>query len=158
MKHTNRPDPKTGLDGKFSVQYVLARALAEGIVSLDVFSDTSVCEPATRAVMTKVRSAADPQARMDTDRALLRDRQGDDDGGRCSRSLRRPPARPRPRSSVASGHLEAKFVDCARQVVEPRVADELLSRLLALDAEDRIATLSQLMATGSPRALPRQVA
>ena len=42
LAHTNRPDPQSGLDGKFSIQYVLARALMHGIVSLEHFSDDAV--------------------------------------------------------------------------------------------------------------------
>ena len=52
-----------GLDGKFSIQYVLARALMHGIVSMAHFSDEAVRDPATRALMTRVHSAADPEAK-----------------------------------------------------------------------------------------------
>src|SRR5258705_8779052 len=48
LAHTNRPDPQSGLDGKFSIQYVLARALMHGIVSLEHFGDDAVRDPAVR--------------------------------------------------------------------------------------------------------------
>jgi 2-methylcitrate dehydratase PrpD len=37
LEHTNRPDPRSALDAKFSVQYTLARALIHGFVSMDHF-------------------------------------------------------------------------------------------------------------------------
>ena len=51
LNHTNRPDPKTGLDGKFSVQYVLARALRDGVVSLEHFSDAAVQDAEIHALL-----------------------------------------------------------------------------------------------------------
>ena len=66
LAHTNRPDPQSGLDGKFSIQYVLARALTHGIVSMEHFTDDAVRDPATRALMTRVHSAPDPAAKSET--------------------------------------------------------------------------------------------
>src|SRR6185437_13615277 len=37
LKHTNRPDPRSNLDAKFSVQYCLARGLVSGHVSIEHF-------------------------------------------------------------------------------------------------------------------------
>ncbi|MGQ0522911.1 MAG: MmgE/PrpD family protein [Betaproteobacteria bacterium] len=39
MKYVNRPEPATGLDGKFSLQYTLAAALLDGTVTIDSFTD-----------------------------------------------------------------------------------------------------------------------
>src|SRR5262249_27210682 len=65
LMHTNRPDPKSGLDGKFSIQYVLARALMHGIVSLEHFTAAAVRDGAARALMARVHAAPDPAARAD---------------------------------------------------------------------------------------------
>src|SRR5436190_673090 len=67
LAHTNRPDPQSGLDGKFSIQYVLARSLMHGIVSLEHFGDDTVRDSAVRALMAKVHSLPDPNATPDTD-------------------------------------------------------------------------------------------
>ena len=48
LVHTNRSDPKSGLDAKFSIQYVLARALMHGVVSLAHFTDEAVRDPSAR--------------------------------------------------------------------------------------------------------------
>jgi aconitate decarboxylase len=39
MRYVDRPQPKTGLDGKFSLQYTAAAALLDGRVTIESFSD-----------------------------------------------------------------------------------------------------------------------
>jgi 2-methylcitrate dehydratase PrpD len=39
MKYVDRPQPATGLDGKFSLQYTAAAALLDGAVTIDTFTD-----------------------------------------------------------------------------------------------------------------------
>lgn len=39
MKYVDRPQPATGLDGKFSLQYTTAAALLDGAVKIDTFTD-----------------------------------------------------------------------------------------------------------------------
>lgn len=39
MKYVDRPQPATGLDGKFSLQYTTAAALLDGAVKIDSFTD-----------------------------------------------------------------------------------------------------------------------
>lgn len=159
FKHTNRPDPRSGLDGKFSVQYVLARALAEGIVSLAHFSDEAVRDPATRAVMTKVVSAADPDARMDTtEHFYARVRVTTSDGRQVERFVDAPMGRDKDHP-LPQGTLEAKFLDCAGQALERSAAEALMERLMALETVADMNTLSDLMAGGlTPRKAPRSAA
>ena len=53
-------EPKTGLEGKFSVQFCLALALAEGKVVLDSFIDSKVNNPSLRNIMKKVKLTGNP--------------------------------------------------------------------------------------------------
>jgi aconitate decarboxylase len=39
MPYVNRPQPRTGLDGKFSFQYTVAAALLDGAVTVETFKD-----------------------------------------------------------------------------------------------------------------------
>ena len=147
FKHTNRPDPTSGLDGKFSVQYVLARALAEGIVGLDAFSHDAVRNPAIRRVMSKVRASADPDARTDTtDHFYARMRVTTKAGAVHEIFVDRPIGRDR-NHPLPAGSLEAKFLDCAGQVLERAEAERLLAALLALDKVATISEVSELMTT-----------
>jgi 2-methylcitrate dehydratase PrpD len=163
LKHTNRPNPQNGLDGKFSVQYVLARALAEGIVSLDHFSDDAVFDPGTRELMSRIKAAPDPQASMETtDHFYARLRITLRSGEQVETFVDRPVGRDR-EHPLPSGTLEAKFRDCARQVLTDVAADRLLEGLLALEIAGSITQLSNIIAEGmkpagrDERAPPRAV-
>jgi 2-methylcitrate dehydratase PrpD len=148
LKHTNRPNPQHGLDSKFSVQYVLARALAEGIVSLDHFSDQAVFEAPIRELMGRIRAAPDPQATMETtDHFYARVRVTLQSGEQVETYVDRPLGRDRDHP-LPAGTLEAKFRDCAGQALTAVAAENLLERLLALEAAGPIALLSRIIAEG----------
>jgi 2-methylcitrate dehydratase PrpD len=154
LKHTDRPNPQNGLDGKFSVQYVLACALAEGIVSLDHFSDDAVFDPAIRELLGRIKAAPDPQATMDTTdhfyaRVRITLRSGEQVEAFVDRPVGRDRAHPLP-----AGTLEAKFRDCAGQVLTDGAAGHLLERLLALDTVGPIALLSNIIAEGMKPGAP----
>ena len=57
LEHTNRPDPQSYLDAKFSVQYTLARALKDRTVKLEHFEGDNWKDPATRALLPKIHVA-----------------------------------------------------------------------------------------------------
>jgi len=144
LRHTNRPDPKSGLDAKFSVQYVLARAALEGVVRLDHFSDAAVREPAVRSFMTRIQAAPHPEAVMETTEHFFADVQVvTTDGQTFSAYVDRPLGRDRDHP-LPAGALEAKFRDCAGIVFEPAAVAELEAGLLSLET-CRIRDLSRMM-------------
>ncbi len=64
FKHTNRPVVHTGFDGKFSVQYVVARALQNGKISLSDFNNESVNQPEIKNFLsTKIKAKSHPKAK-----------------------------------------------------------------------------------------------
>jgi 2-methylcitrate dehydratase PrpD len=65
LQHTNRPDPRTALDAKFSLQYVLARALADGCVAVPHFEGEAHAEPRVRALLPCIRVAPYDKSRFD---------------------------------------------------------------------------------------------
>lgn len=148
LKHTNRPNPKTGLDGKFSVQYVLARALSEGLVSLDHFSDEAVHESTIRALMSKVRAAPDPEATMaTTEHFYARIRVTLTSGEQVESFVDRPLGRDR-NHPLPPGTLEAKFLDCAGQILTNNAANRLLDILSQLGTAGSIAGVSNIISGG----------
>jgi aconitate decarboxylase len=60
MAYVNRPFPENGLAGKFSFQYTFCRALADGRITIDTFSDRQVQDPGIRDLLSKVRVTMDP--------------------------------------------------------------------------------------------------
>lgn len=54
LRHTDNPEPASGLEAKFSLQYVVAVALLRGRVTLDEFADEAVSDSAVRKLMLLV--------------------------------------------------------------------------------------------------------
>ena len=56
----DRPHPKSGLEGKFSVQYTLAAALLDGAVTLSSFTDERLHRPDMQALLGKIAVTMTP--------------------------------------------------------------------------------------------------
>src|SRR5712671_2776282 len=126
LQHTNRPDPQSGLDGKFSIQYVLARALMHGIVSLEHFSDAAMRDDAARALMSKVNAQPDDSlGRSADDHFYARLRVTTASGEAHEHFVDRPLGRDRDHP-LPQGTLEAKFRDCARRALDEASTEEVL--------------------------------
>jgi 2-methylcitrate dehydratase PrpD len=57
LKHTNRPDPQSRTDAKFSVQYCVARALVDRKITLEHFEGDAYRDPQVRELTAKVEAA-----------------------------------------------------------------------------------------------------
>lgn len=60
LKHTDNPHPRTELQAKFSVQYVVARALLDGAVKLEHFEEAAISEPAVTDLLSRMAAKAHP--------------------------------------------------------------------------------------------------
>jgi aconitate decarboxylase len=57
----DRPHPKTGLEGKFSVQFTLAAALLDGAVTLSSFTDERLQRPDMQSLLNRIALTMTPQ-------------------------------------------------------------------------------------------------
>ena len=136
--------PRTGLEGKFSMEYCLTTALLDGAPRLATFSDEAVRRTQAqdllrRVVMKegvgKVTSVVDGYAEVEL---VLRD----------GSSLRARVDHPRglPEAPLSWDELVDKYVDCARGVLSHDAIErslDLIGRLEALhDVGDLMGTLS----------------
>ncbi|GAA4335946.1 MmgE/PrpD family protein [Pigmentiphaga soli] len=124
--------PRTGLQGKFSVEYVLAALLLDGKVALGSFTDEMVMRPAAQALMARVERypvAAD---------GILSSLKGFTDvevraGGKtCSMRVDRTPG-----SSewpLSDADRQAKFMDCCDGVLTAGQAQALARGLASFRA------------------------
>jgi 2-methylcitrate dehydratase PrpD len=73
MEYVNRPNPETGLSGKFSLQYTLASALLDGKVGIHTFTDARLQAADMQALLRKIAVRMDPAipARFETMHVLL---------------------------------------------------------------------------------------
>jgi 2-methylcitrate dehydratase PrpD len=148
LRHTNRPDPKSGLDGKFSVQYVLARAALEGAVRLDHFSDAAVHDSQVRAFMSRIEAQPHPDAVMETSEHFFAQvRVTTRDGSVFEAYVDRPLGRDR-KHPLPLGALETKFRDCANLVLVPAATDSIADAILDLRSVGDVRPICALMRDG----------
>ena len=119
LPHTDRPDPKSALDAKFSVQYCVIRALLDGKAVFEHFEGDAYRDPVVRAVLPRVHAAtyADEQFPGDNPngaevRVTLTD--GRAFSVKVDRALGRTAQNPIPLEQ-----LKSKFEDCAGRVLAP---------------------------------------
>ena len=60
LPHTNNPDPRTPLGAKFSIQYTVARALADRAVRLEHFQGDAHFDPTIRDLMARTKAQQHP--------------------------------------------------------------------------------------------------
>ncbi|HEX6440767.1 MAG TPA: MmgE/PrpD family protein [Stellaceae bacterium] len=146
LAHTDRPDPQSGLDAKFSVQYCLARALLQGRIRLEDFEAEAFREPEVRALMRRIHAAPHPETEAGGGEPLGAEvRVTLEDGKvlteRVGAALGRGPDNPLPVDALVQ-----KFADCA-------------GRALSHAQIERVQrTLSQLEHAGSLRAVVSEIA
>lgn len=156
LRHTDRPDPRSGLDAKFSVQYVLARAALEGSVKIEHFTDEAARAPAVRAMMHRIEAAPHPKAVMTTDEHFFADVRVTTRSGAVHEAyLDRPLGRDR-RHPLPPGALAAKFRDCAGMVLDERGVTALEAAVLGVDEIADVRALGRLLRDGLQRAAPRR--
>ena len=67
LEHTNRPDPQSNLDAKFSVQYCMARAILDRKIAIEHFENNAHNEPAVRKLLPRVHAAPYTTAQFPAD-------------------------------------------------------------------------------------------
>ncbi|MFQ5691862.1 MAG: MmgE/PrpD family protein, partial [Nitrospinota bacterium] len=113
LELTNKTDPRTGLDGKFSIRFCAALGLIEDAAGARQFTDETVKRPDIRRVMERVRAAADPGLEVGQARAVLTTTDG------RTLEYRVEAARGTPRNPLSQEDLEAKFRSLAEPALGP---------------------------------------
>ena len=152
LAHTDRPDPKSGLDAKFSVQYCLARATLQGQIRLEDFEADAHDDPTVRALMTRVHAAPHPDAGTANEQALGAEVRVTLDTGeviakKVGAALGRGPDNPLP-----AGALASKFVNCAGRALPLAAVARLQQMLENLEAAPSIKTVVGAIAVPRPLA------
>ena len=129
--------PRSGLDGKFSVEYCAAVALVDGEVGIDTFTDERRFRPDVDAALGKVRVVPSSEPVSATATALLRD------GSQVSETCEHF------RGSIANPmsveERLAKAAACVRMVHGAADSDRLITLLERLDELDDLSELMRLI-------------
>jgi len=131
-------NPRTPAEGRFSLKYVVATALAHGSVRLSAFEEQMLSDPRTKGLMQKISVAIDPEldAAFPAKRAArvaITAR-----GGRREEFLQ-PTRKGDPDMPLTDAELEQKFLELAAPVLGEDPARKLLQRLWRLEAELKLA-------------------
>lgn len=136
--------PRTGLEGKFSVEYVIAAALLDGEVNLASFTDEAVQRPEAQRLVEKVTwevAAVPPVGAERWDQAFSVVTVETDAG---ESTFRTDIPRGDRRAPLSRDDLEAKFADCCSFSGSGWDAQALLAELWSIDGVDRLSGLKSL--------------
>ncbi len=132
--------PKIGVEGKFSLWFLSALALAEGSVTLEKFTDAKVKDPALRRLMDRIEAQLVRELKFGA-RVLVRMKDGTAYSG-YRKTPKGDPANP-----LSFEELAFKFVSLAKGAIPERNAERLVERIEGLEnARD----LSEIMALTAP--------
>ena len=142
LAHTDRPQPGTGLEAKFSVQYCVARALLDGCVMLRHFDEASLRQAPLQNLLARVRAAPHQPGQFEPGQGFAAEvtvtlRDGRQVASRVLRPLGRTSANP-----IPPQQLKAKFEDCAASVL-PAARVQQLSQML--DQFERVTSVRAFM-------------
>ena len=136
-------NPATPLQAKFSIQFCVAAALAQGAVTLETFTPQGLASPAIRSLLPRVWREVDPRVRDDPEFATIVTVETAD-GSTRSREV--PLALGKPSRWFTPERLRAKFFDCGRGVLPQERLEAVYASLAALDGQPSLeAVLRALM-------------
>jgi 2-methylcitrate dehydratase PrpD len=140
LKNIDRPQPKDGLDAKFSTQYLTARALIDGTVTLDDFSDRRVFDPACAELSKRVQIIPHDDDDLSSGTVILTLSDGRVVEASASVAMGRGPANP-----MSDAQFAAKFLNCAGVSLSTDKAQTLLVALLDLPLQPSARRLTAMM-------------
>jgi len=143
MAYVDRPRPKTGLDGKFSLQYTAASALLDGKVGIRTFTDARLAQTDMQDLLGKFEVRLDPAipGRFEEMHVLLR---VELDGGRVLEARCDGPRGKWGTPPISEGEHLVKIRDCLATRLEPAAVERIIELARRIDNLDP-AGLRQLM-------------
>ena len=132
---------KTGLRGKFAVNYVVAMCILDGKLDLTTFTDEKVNQPRVQEAFNKVRVICDESI--------------PEPGPYCPVTVELKNGTPLtytatiakgdPRNPLSESEVTEKFRGNAKLIIAEKQADELISRVQKLESVDNVKKLVELV-------------
>ena len=143
-------DPQTGLEGKFSIEYVAAATLLDRRLTLETFTDAMVRRPQARELMRKVRRYAIADDKLYSGITGYNDLAVTTPRGRFELRVDRVPGSPA--WPLTEEDRLGKFMDCAARVLGAAGAARLLELARRCRALPGIRALTRAtVPPGQPR-------
>jgi 2-methylcitrate dehydratase PrpD len=136
--------PETELQSKFSMPYIVARAVLDGTLTADTFTEAAIREPAALALLERVSMEADPELEPNGSggrpaRVWIHMK----DGRTLSRQVDHPKGSPQ--SPLTDEELKGKFVACARRTLSEKAVSESMAMLGRLETLENVRPLTALL-------------
>ena len=136
--------PQNGIQGKFCMPYLLARAIIDGRVFIDAFTDSAVRDPNVLKLAERIQMRLDnnlPSRDLGSRpcRVTLRLKNGQT----YSREVQH--SKGGPEAPMTADELKGKFTDCARQTLSESATKQVLDDLHRLETLKDIRPLCQLL-------------
>ena len=133
----DRPHPKTGLEGKFSVQYTLAAALLDGAVTLSSFTDERLQRPDMQTLLGKINVTMTPSITTEYNAGRYVDLEIELSDGAVVRERCERPRGSWGAEPISEAEHVIKVRDCFAGSLSPQAIDESIElgrRFESLDA------------------------
>lgn len=138
MDIAGKKNPKTALEGKFSVNYCIGVALAEGEVGEDKFTDQRMYDETLSNLQKLISIEVDPEFDNTTAELTLKTRKGSS----YTQKILTP--RGDPRNPLSFSQLEKKFKILARMVLPEEKVEGLITHFQKLEKLEDMNRIIQL--------------
>jgi len=141
--YVNRPQPRSGLDGKFSVQYTTLVALLDGVVSTQSFTNERLNAPDMAALLPKVKFHADPDITTDQQKMHVIVDVWLKDGRQVTKRVDKLSGYPG--SPLTREQMLRKYFSCARDTLNDSSANRVLELVERLDALPDVVEMMDIL-------------
>ena len=152
LEHTNRPDPRSDVDARFSVQYVASRALNDRRIVNEFFENGAYLEPKIQSVLKRVESKTYTTEQFPADNHFAAEvRITLTDGRVLGKKLDQPYGRTSA-NPLSDERLKAKFDNCIRGIVHDANMAPLYNAIQRFEKLQDARELTALISSSPVRA------
>jgi len=146
LQHTNRPEPKSALDAKFSLQYCLARALLDGKVVIEHFEGDAYKDARTRHMLPLIHAAPYTTAQFPADNHFGAEIVARLTGGKTLSSKVEQPLGRTSATPLPPELLKEKFDSCAARALRPASVKALYAAIQEFEGLPDVRNVTAIMA------------
>ena len=129
LEHTNRPNPKSDLDAKFSVQYCMTRALLDRKITIEHFDGKAYEDAPVKKLISRVHAAPYTTAQFPEDNHFGAEIKVSLRGGKILSAKIDQPFGRTSENPLPASLLKEKFENCAVRVLPKERVGQLYSAI-----------------------------
>ena len=149
LEHTNRPDPKSDLDAKFSVQYCMTRALLDRRIAIEHFGGKAFEDPAVRKLLPRVHAATYTTAQFPVDNHFGAEVKVTLRGGKVLSAKADQPFGRTSDNPLPASLLKEKFENCAALALSPQAVSRAYDMIQNFENLKDVRELTAILASGA---------